>query len=220
MEFLYFYQPEDRSENTVETLQMSPVKAMCHKLEAQCRTEMETDIYTATPARVEEDIPQEPVELKDQPTVTTIVPLTTEAVRKLSSESGSAVTTESLTPSEDSDTIRIYDLKKQETRIIKDNQTIVPKTPVKKARPTELEITPTLTVTATSPSSKSSTPTSFKFLQPKRKLINPSQVLSIDSDTTPVGWEIFKATSYIPNHIDLFYRFHQHLQRKPLSKKM
>lgn len=63
----------------------------------------------------------------------------------------------------------------------------------RKARPTELAISgaigdPAITLglagVITSPytPTRGSTPTAFKFLQPKRKLIEPNQVLSVDED--------------------------------------
>ncbi|XP_055918409.1 titin [Eupeodes corollae] len=183
---------DERVKHNSQTVETTPVKEMCHKLEKQCR--IEADIYLATPVQVIEDIdvPQAFADKKPIQTVgrTITTSLTTEAVSRLSSDTSSILTNESLTPSEDSDTIRIYDLKKQETRLVKETtQTTtitVPKSPEKKVRPTELDIMPTLAPPIATVSAKCSTPTSFKFLQPKRKLINPSQVLSIDQDSTPL----------------------------------
>ncbi|KAL5287126.1 hypothetical protein ACFFRR_008206 [Megaselia abdita] len=79
-------------------------------------------------------------------------------------------THDSLTPSEDSDTMRVYDLKKQETSFIPQ-------------RPVSLHISSEKTVNPISPSRsyESLSPTkaniNFKSLQPKRKLIEPSDVL-------------------------------------------
>ncbi|XP_055844422.1 titin [Episyrphus balteatus] len=180
---------ESVESTTVEVT--TPVRELCHKLEKQSK--VDADIYLATPVHVIEDIPEAFAEKNAtiQSIGTTITSLTTEAVSKLSSDSSSVLTNASLTPSEDSDTIRIYDLKKQETRLVKETThtttiTVAKSPDEKKVRPTELDITPTLAPPIATISSKSSTPTSFKFLQPKRKLINPSQVLSIDLDTTPI----------------------------------
>ncbi|XP_037949403.1 uncharacterized protein LOC119680578 [Teleopsis dalmanni] len=124
-----------------------------------------------------------------------------------------------ITSSDDSDTVRVYDFNKQET--IKIRQEIKEKSaadavvadtietateastagPIaKKPRPTELAIqsntnnanantnaaanseTPSSPTTPVVTPARGSTPTAFKFLQPKRKLIDPSQVLSFDED--------------------------------------
>lgn len=79
-------------------------------------------------------------------------------------------THDSLTPSEDSDTMRVYDLKKQETSFIPQ-------------RPVSLLISSEKVTHPISPSKsyESLSPTkaniNFKSLQPKRKLIEPSDVL-------------------------------------------
>lgn len=79
-------------------------------------------------------------------------------------------THDSLTPSEDSDTMRVYDLKKQETSFIPQ-------------RPVSLLITSEKFVHPMSPSrsyeslSPSKVNINFKSMQPKRKLIEPSDIL-------------------------------------------
>lgn len=79
-------------------------------------------------------------------------------------------THDSLTPSEDSDTMRVYDLKKQETSFI-------PQRPVSLLISSEKDMNPI----SPSRSYESLSPTkaniNFKSLQPKRKLIEPSDIL-------------------------------------------
>lgn len=79
-------------------------------------------------------------------------------------------THDSLTPSEDSDTMRVYDLKKQETSFI-------PQRPVSLVISSEKASNPL----SPSRSYESLTPIkahiNFKSLQPKRKLIEPNDIL-------------------------------------------
>lgn len=79
-------------------------------------------------------------------------------------------THDSLTPSEDSDTMRVYDLKKQETSFI-------PQRPVSLLISSEKmsnTISPSRSYESLSPTKAN---INFKSLQPKRKLIEPSDVL-------------------------------------------
>lgn len=102
------------------------------------------------------------------------------------------------TTSDDSDTIKIYNFKKQETTVIKETKekpneemTGAKKevsTAATKERPTALSFSRTESATVTTPT-RGSTPEAFKFLQPKRKLLDPSQVLSLDEDE-PVRKEL------------------------------
>lgn len=66
----------------------------------------------------------------------------------------------------------------------------------KRERPVVLQFGPADTVPAvcaspTMSTSRGSTPPAFRFLQPKRRLIEPSQVLSIDEDEVVSRFEVF-----------------------------
>jgi len=121
-----------------------------------------------------------------------------------------------ITTSDDSDTVRVYDFNKQETRVIPKAETIQtteePSTSStssmesalggassstspsismdasrKRERPVVLQFgpgdsVPTVCSSPTVTPTRGSTPPAFRFLQPKRRLIEPSQVLSIDED--------------------------------------
>lgn len=79
-------------------------------------------------------------------------------------------THDSLTPSEDSDTMRVYDLKKQETSFIPQRPVALLITSEKVTHP----ISPSRSYESLSPTKAN---INFKSLQPKRKLIGPSDVL-------------------------------------------
>ncbi|XP_062133052.1 uncharacterized protein LOC133843489 isoform X4 [Drosophila sulfurigaster albostrigata] len=118
------------------------------------------------------------------------------------------------TTSDDSDTVRIYDFNNQETRVISKSETVgeQPSTSStlsmesalsapsassssidasrKRERPVVLQFgpadaVPTVCSSPTMTPTRGSTPPAFRFLQPKRRLIEPSQVLSIDEDEVP-----------------------------------
>ncbi|EDW61532.2 uncharacterized protein M7BP isoform X13 [Drosophila virilis] len=111
------------------------------------------------------------------------------------------------TTSDDSDTVRVYDFNKQETTVIKaqEQQPSTSSTSSmesalsapsssssidasrKRERPVVLQFgpadaTPNVCASPTMTPTRGSTPPAFRFLQPKRRLIEPSQVLSIDDD--------------------------------------
>lgn len=143
------------------------------------------DLYKAIPAQVVED--------------STTSSLSFDTMSQQSLQSGGATT------SDDSDTIKIYNFKKQETTTISreakeevaklalkeetiktDEKNVEKEQPeTAKERPTNLNLNrqeSTMPVgTGTTPT-RGSTPPAFKFLQPKRKLLDPSQVLSFDED--------------------------------------
>ncbi|XP_017837425.1 uncharacterized protein LOC108596318 isoform X5 [Drosophila busckii] len=121
------------------------------------------------------------------------------------------------TTSDDSDTVRVYDCKNQQTKIIRPGPELEPEaetelssgsTPSmesaqsepspsicldnsrKRERPVVLQFgpadaVPTVSSSPTMTPTRGSTPPAFRFLQPKRRLIEPSQVLSIDEDEVP-----------------------------------
>ncbi|XP_060655195.1 general transcriptional corepressor trfA isoform X11 [Drosophila nasuta] len=118
------------------------------------------------------------------------------------------------TTSDDSDTVRVYDFNNQETRVISKSETVgeQPSTSStssmesalsapsassssidasrKRERPVVLQFgpadaVPTVCSSPTMTPTRGSTPPAFRFLQPKRRLIEPSQVLSIDEDEVP-----------------------------------
>lgn len=86
--------------------------------------------------------------------------------------------------SDDTDTVRIYDFKKQETIKVRSEDTPQRSEEEKGKENT----TPTadrakqLHFNRTESVGRGSTPSAFKFLQPKRKLIDPSHVMSLDED--------------------------------------
>ncbi|XP_070851089.1 titin homolog isoform X3 [Drosophila suzukii] len=118
------------------------------------------------------------------------------------------------TTSDESDTVRIYDFNKQETTVIKkaapveqqpststtssmesaqsgppSSSSIDSSVSKKRERPVVLQFgpgdsAPTLGSPVSTPT-RGSTPPAFRFLQPKRRLIDPSQVLSVDEDDVP-----------------------------------
>ncbi|XP_073847576.1 myosin-7a binding protein isoform X6 [Musca autumnalis] len=153
----------------------------------------ETGLYKAIPAEV--------LMVEDN-TTTSSSSLDTMSQQSLQSSVGATTT---VTTSDDSDTIKIYNFKKQQTTTVsrdgakegevpacssdttkkeeaaKDSSEVT----TTKERPTMLNISrqesTTPLSTGTTPT-RGSTPPAFKFLQPKRKLLNPSQVLSQDED--------------------------------------
>nr|XP_016940599.1 serine-rich adhesin for platelets isoform X9 [Drosophila suzukii] len=118
------------------------------------------------------------------------------------------------TTSDESDTVRIYDFNKQETTVIKkaapveqqpststtssmesaqsgppSSSSIDSSVSKKRERPVVLQFgpgdsAPTIGSPVSTPT-RGSTPPAFRFLQPKRRLIDPSQVLSVDEDDVP-----------------------------------
>ncbi|XP_023030941.1 rhoGEF domain-containing protein gxcJ isoform X10 [Drosophila willistoni] len=155
--------------------------------EQSLQDQQKATVYKALPAQILEDAnspsPSPSVESQSNPSLATT------------------------TTSEDSDTVRIYDFNKQETTVIK-QQTTVEQTvetvesstystsssysidssvvAKKRERPVVLQFgpgdsAPTIGSPMGTPT-RGSTPPAFRFLQPKRRLIEPSQVLSIDQD--------------------------------------
>ncbi|XP_041565814.1 general transcriptional corepressor trfA isoform X7 [Drosophila elegans] len=116
--------------------------------------------------------------------------------------------TTTTTTSDESDTVRIYDFNKQETTVIKaareeqlpststtssmesaQSASFDSSTSKKRERPVVLQFGPgdsgpTIGSPVGTPT-RESTPPAFRFLQPKRRLIDPSQVLSVDEDDVP-----------------------------------
>uniref|UniRef100_A0A1A9VB35 Uncharacterized protein n=1 Tax=Glossina austeni TaxID=7395 RepID=A0A1A9VB35_GLOAU len=90
--------------------------------------------------------------------------------------------------SDDTDTVRIYDFKKQETIKVRSVDTPQRSEEEKGKENT----TPTadrakqLHFNRSESVGRGSTPSAFKFLQPKRKLIDPSHVMSLDEDERPL----------------------------------
>ncbi|XP_075167348.1 myosin-7a binding protein isoform X7 [Haematobia irritans] len=137
-------------------------------------------VYKAMPAQVVEDS------------------LTTTATTPTSSSSFDTISQQSLqsvgaTTSDDSDTVKIYDFKKQETTIIPRNTMDSNKSIDKEKseqeqetgklvlRPTVLNLSRQESSSTSIPTpTRGSTPPAFKFLQPKRKLLDPSQILSVE----------------------------------------
>ncbi|XP_030370180.1 uncharacterized protein LOC115620838 isoform X6 [Scaptodrosophila lebanonensis] len=136
-----------------------------------------------------------------------------EGASSIETSSNQSLQSVQTTTSDDSDTVRVYDFNKQETTVIKSGEqkpselSEAPSgsatssmesahgasssvdTPKKRERPIVLQFgpadsSPTLGSPITTPT-RGSTPPAFRFLQPKRRLIEPSQVLSIDEDDVP-----------------------------------
>ncbi|XP_061390045.1 serine-rich adhesin for platelets [Musca vetustissima] len=152
------------------------------------KSETASDLYKAIPAQV--------VMTVEDNTTTSSSSLDTMSQQSLQSGVGGGATT-----SDDSDTIKIYNFKKQETTTLsregdrdvaasestkKEEATKqAPGETIAKERPTMLNISrqeSTTPLSAGTTPTRGSTPPAFKFLQPKRKLLNPSQVLSQDDD--------------------------------------
>ncbi|XP_034654710.1 uncharacterized protein LOC117892526 isoform X3 [Drosophila subobscura] len=117
------------------------------------------------------------------------------------------------TTSDESETVRVYDFNKQETTVIRaapaeqqpsssttssmesarsaplSSSSTDASVSKKRERPVVLQFGPSDSVPSIgSPAStptRGSTPPAFRFLQPKRRLIEPSQVLSVDEDDWP-----------------------------------
>ncbi|KPU76507.1 uncharacterized protein Dana_GF13187, isoform F [Drosophila ananassae] len=136
-----------------------------------------------------------------------------ESLETQSNPSLYSVQTTNTTTSDESDTVRIYDFNKQETTVIRATpaeqqpststtssmesaqsapasvSSIDSSVSKKRERPVVLQFgpgdsAPTVGSPVSTPT-RGSTPPAFRFLQPKRKLIDPSQVLSVDEDDEP-----------------------------------
>ncbi|XP_016958088.2 uncharacterized protein LOC108030034 isoform X10 [Drosophila biarmipes] len=136
-----------------------------------------------------------------------------ESLDSQSNPSLQSLQTTATTTSDESDTVRIYDFNKQETTVIRaapaeqqpststtssmesaqsappSVSSIDSSVPKKRERPVVLQFgpgdsAPTIGSPASTPT-RGSTPPAFRFLQPKRRLIDPSQVLSVDEDDVP-----------------------------------
>ncbi|XP_033152638.1 titin homolog isoform X14 [Drosophila mauritiana] len=164
----------------------------------------------ASQPATEQDPPQESVSVYKA----TPVQVLDESLDSQSNPSLYSLQTTTTNTSDESDTVRIYDFNKQETTIIRaapaeqqasDSTTssmesaqaappsvsssIDSSVSQKRERPVVLQFgpgdsAPTLGSPASTPT-RGSTPPAFRFLQPKRRLIDPSQVLSVDEDDVP-----------------------------------
>ncbi|XP_034479694.1 calphotin isoform X9 [Drosophila innubila] len=170
----------------------------------------------ATSAQTDEDIVINEASIADANCVYTALPVQVVDEGNASLESLSNPSMQSqLTTSDDSDTVRVYDFNKQETRVIeRESVTDQPSTSStlsmesalgaafsssppdsmdasrKRERPVVLQFgpadsVPTVCSSPTTTPTRGSTPPAFRFLQPKRRLIEPSQVLSIDEEEVP-----------------------------------
>ncbi|XP_032572847.1 uncharacterized protein LOC6608027 isoform X6 [Drosophila sechellia] len=158
----------------------------------------------------EQDPPQESISVYKA----TPVQVLDESLDSQSNPSLYSLQTATTNTSDESDTVRIYDFNKQETTVIRaapaeqqpsDSTTssmesaqaappsvsssIDSSVSQKRERPVVLQFgpgdsVPTLGSPASTPT-RGSTPPAFRFLQPKRRLIDPSQVLSVDEDDVP-----------------------------------
>ncbi|XP_030563621.1 uncharacterized protein LOC115764588 isoform X4 [Drosophila novamexicana] len=177
---------EPASAQTDEDIVINEAKIACKTAVEQTQeqlVEMPDDkcIYTALPAQVLEDGCNASLETQSNQSLQTT--------------------------SDDSDTVRVYDFNKQETTVIK-AQEQPPSTSStssmesalsapsssssidasrKRERPVVLQFgpadaTPNVCASPSMTPTRGSTPPAFRFLQPKRRLIEPSQVLSIDDD--------------------------------------
>ncbi|KAL9920492.1 myosin-7a binding protein isoform 2-T7 [Glossina fuscipes fuscipes] len=90
--------------------------------------------------------------------------------------------------SDDTDTVRIYDFKKQET--IKVRSEVTPqRSEEEKGKENTMptaDRAKQLNFNRSESVGRGSTPSAFKFLQPKRRLIDPSHVMSLDEDERPL----------------------------------
>ncbi|KMY92040.1 titin isoform X3 [Drosophila simulans] len=164
----------------------------------------------ASQPATEQDPPQESASVYKA----TPVQVLDESLDSQSNPSLYSLQTTTTNTSDESDTVRIYDFNKQETTVIRaapaeqqpsDSTTSSMETAQaappsvsssidssvshKRERPVVLQFgpgdsVPTLGSPASTPT-RGSTPPAFRFLQPKRRLIDPSQVLSVDEDDVP-----------------------------------
>lgn len=90
--------------------------------------------------------------------------------------------------SDDTDTVRIYDFKKQETVKVRHEVTTqrCEEEKGKENTTPAAERPKQMNFNRSDSAGRGSTPSAFKFLQPKRKLIDPSHVMSLDEDERPL----------------------------------
>uniref|UniRef100_A0A1I8PDA5 Uncharacterized protein n=1 Tax=Stomoxys calcitrans TaxID=35570 RepID=A0A1I8PDA5_STOCA len=169
--------PVRETHKDVTEIEQKPEQAKVASESCQTEEPIVLNLYKAMPAQVVED--------------STASSLDT--ISQQSLQSGGATT------SDDSDTIKIYDFKKQETTIItrETNKVtnITEETEIvmaqeettataRKERPLTLNVShqaeSSVSQTVGTTPTRGSTPAAFKFLQPKRKLLDPSQVLSLE----------------------------------------
>lgn len=164
----------------------------------KCTTQPQAEV-SATVSDLYKAIPAQAVVVED--TTTSSSSLDTTSQQSLQSVAGAG----GATTSDDSDTIKIYNFKKQETTTLsrdgaKEETPAISGATKKeettsdapaKERPTMLNISRQESTTPLSTGNtptRGSTPPAFKFLQPKRKLLNPSQVLSQDDDEEVIAF--------------------------------
>ncbi|XP_059225454.1 uncharacterized protein LOC106081450 isoform X8 [Stomoxys calcitrans] len=169
--------PVRETHKDVTEIEQKPEQAKVASESCQTEEPIVLNLYKAMPAQVVED--------------STASSLDT--ISQQSLQSGGATT------SDDSDTIKIYDFKKQETTIItRETNKVTNKTEeteivmeqeettatARKERPLTLNVSQqaesSVSQTVGTTPTRGSTPAAFKFLQPKRKLLDPSQVLSLE----------------------------------------
>ncbi|KNC26129.1 hypothetical protein FF38_12233 [Lucilia cuprina] len=160
---------KDQFFNGDKTLKLSiPAKKTLSSKE----TETELDLYKAIPAQVVENNSS-----------------STDSMPLLSAE----IETNTTTTSDDSDTIKIYDFQtQQETKTtikesaVADREQATVDDVNSKERPCSLAFSRSESGGNIITPTRGATPQAFKFLQPKRKLLEPSQVLSVEEDESPV----------------------------------
>nr|NP_001246185.1 Myosin-7a binding protein, isoform H [Drosophila melanogaster]NP_788280.1 Myosin-7a binding protein, isoform D [Drosophila melanogaster]AAO41495.1 Myosin-7a binding protein, isoform D [Drosophila melanogaster]AFH07940.1 Myosin-7a binding protein, isoform H [Drosophila melanogaster] len=164
----------------------------------------------ASQTATEQNPPQESISVYKA----TPVQVLDESLDSQSNPSLYSLQTTTTNTSDESDTVRIYDFNKQETTVIRAapaeqqpsesttssmesaqgappsvSSSIDSSVSQKRERPVVLQFgpgdsVPTIGSPASTPT-RGSTPPAFRFLQPKRRLIDPSQVLSVDEDDVP-----------------------------------
>lgn len=116
--------------------------------------------------------------------------------------------------SEDSDTIKFAGVEKQPCKDVKTKQIYETET-ASCAPATKLESSGNILVP-----SRGSTPVAFKFMQPKRKLLDPSQVLTVEEEVPVITLsKSNKGFNFEKCDLIRFYRIFHLVSRKSQSSK-
>ncbi|XP_046809418.1 uncharacterized protein LOC111675881 isoform X3 [Lucilia cuprina] len=164
--------PQTSPARDVSARETKDIREPAKKTLSSKETETELDLYKAIPAQVVENNSS-----------------STDSMPLLSAE----LETNTTTTSDDSDTIKIYDFQtQQETKTtIKESAVADREQPTvddvnSKERPCSLAFSRSESGGNIITPTRGATPQAFKFLQPKRKLLEPSQVLSVEEDESQV----------------------------------
>ncbi|XP_037827901.1 titin isoform X3 [Lucilia sericata] len=161
--------PQTSPARDVSARETKDIREPAKKTLSSKETETEIDLYKAIPAQVVENNSS-----------------STDSMPLLSAE----IETNTTTTSDDSDTIKIYDFQtQQETKTtikVADREQATVDDVNSKERPCGLAFSRSESGGNIITPTRGATPQAFKFLQPKRKLLEPSQVLSVEEDESQV----------------------------------